>query len=58
MALPGRSPVFYGFHVCVVLGLAAALVHAKFDFPFQTYSVAFTFVAVAAMLTSLSPARR
>ena len=56
--LPGRSPVFYGFHACAILGLAAALMHAKFDFPFQTYSIAFTFVAVAAMLTSISPARR
>jgi hypothetical protein len=58
IGLPGRSPVFYGFHACVMLGLAAALVQAKFDFPFQTYSIAFTFIAVTAMLTSISPARR
>ena len=54
----GRSPVFYAFHSCAALGLGGALLHAKYDFPFQTYSILFTFVAIAALLTSISPARR
>jgi O-antigen ligase len=54
---PGRPPVFYAFQCCLLLGLAGALVHAKFDFPFQTYSVFFTFVVISALLSSISPAR-
>lgn len=54
----GRSPVFYAFHSCAALGLGGALLHAKYDFPFQTYSITFTFVAIAALLTSISPSRR
>ena len=55
---PGRPPVFYAFHCCGLLGLAGALVHAKFDFPFQTYSIFFTFVVISALLSSISPARK
>jgi O-antigen ligase len=54
----GRSPLFYGFHCCAALGLTGALVHAKYDFPFQTYSILFTFVAIAAVLSAISPWRR
>jgi hypothetical protein len=43
------------FAVSAGTGLIGALVHAKFDFPFQTYSIFFTFVIIAGILTS--PAR-
>jgi O-antigen ligase len=36
---------------CCYLSLAGCLIHAKADFPFQTYGVTFTFVAVCALLT-------
>ena len=52
---PGRIGVSRFFSICGVTALAGALVHAKFDFPFQTYSVLFTFIVVAAILTSTSP---
>jgi O-antigen ligase len=57
-ALPGKPAVFYAFSACAGIGLAGALVHAKFDFPFQTYSIFYTFVVIAAILSSVSPARR
>jgi hypothetical protein len=38
--------------LCVVAGLLGALVHAKFDFPFQTYSILFTFVVLCSLLTA------
>lgn len=37
--------------------LGGCLVHARFDFPFQIYSVAFLFVLLAAALTVLTAAR-
>lgn len=36
------------------LALAGCLVHARFDFPFQVYSVAFLFTLLAAVVSSLS----
>ena len=56
--LPGRPRVFYAFSVCIGIGLAGALVHARFDFPFQTYSILYTFVVIAALLSTVSPARK
>ncbi|MGZ8939235.1 MAG: O-antigen ligase family protein [Limisphaerales bacterium] len=53
----GRPPLFYGFPACATLGLAGVLVHAKYDLPFQTYSILFTFVVIAALLSARSPAR-
>jgi len=56
--MPGRTPIPAAFTICAGAGLVATLVHAKFDFPFQTYSVFFTFVVICAILTSASPERR
>ena len=36
---------------CFYLSIAGCLIHAKADFPFQTYGVTFTFVIVCALLT-------
>lgn len=55
----GAGPnILYVFPACAGLALIGALAHAKFDFPFQTYSILFTFVVISALLTSLSPARK
>jgi hypothetical protein len=54
----GRPGAFYGFTVCAGLGIAGLLVHAKFDLPFQTYSIVYTFVVVCAVLSAVSPAKR
>lgn len=40
------------------LALGGCLIHAKFDLPFRVYSVAFLFVLLAAIVSSLSPFRR
>ncbi len=56
--LPGRPTVFYPLSLCAGVGLVGALVHAKFDFPFQTYSIFFTFVVIAALLSTTSPSRK
>ena len=54
---PGRLPTGFFLTGCGLISLVGALVHAKYDFPFQTYSIFFTFVVVAAILTSVSPVR-
>ena len=54
----GRPAVPWIFTALVSLGLLGCLVKAKFDFPMQTYSIFYTFVAIAAILTSVSPARK
>jgi O-antigen ligase len=41
--------------LCLFISLGGCLLHAKADFPFQIYSIVFTFVIVAALLTSLAP---
>lgn len=56
--MPGRPEIPSVFMWCAAGGLVATLVHAGFDFPFQTYSVFYTFVAIASLLSSLSPERR
>lgn len=55
---PGRPALLYVFSASVGLGLVGALAHAKFDFPFQTYSILITFVAICAILTTLTPAKK
>lgn len=57
-ASPGRPRVLYAFSACVGIALTGALIHAKFDFPFQTYSILYTFVVIAALLSTVSPARK
>ncbi len=46
-----RSWAFPVLTFSLFLAIAGCLVHAKRDFPFQTYSVFFTFVTVCALLT-------
>lgn len=53
----GKAPASGGFMFCCGLAFAGLLVHAKFDFPFQTYSIVYTFVVLAAILTTVSPER-
>lgn len=55
IALPGKAPVSPVFVLCCGLGLAGCLGHAKFDFPFQTYSILYTFVMIAGVLTTITP---
>jgi len=55
---PGRpavSPVFTG---SLIISLAGTLLHAKFDFPFQTYSIFFTFVLLSAIAVGGSPVKQ
>jgi O-antigen ligase len=46
-----RDPVFLAL---TTFALAGCLLHARFDFPFQIYSIAFLFVVLAAVLFSSS----
>jgi hypothetical protein len=55
---PGRAPVPEIFTACLLISLGGTLLHAKFDFPFQTYSIFFTFVLISAIAVSSSPIRR
>ena len=57
-AAKGRGPAHYVTSVCLGLSLAGCLAHAKYDFPLQTYSILYTFVMLAAILTTISPERR
>lgn len=50
MATAARRTLPGSFSVCAAAGLAGALVHAKFDFPFQTYSIFFTFVTISSVM--------
>ena len=52
---PGVTPVFTG---CILISLLGTLLHAKFDFPFQTYSIFFTFIVISALAVSGSPVKR
>jgi hypothetical protein len=45
------------FSLLMWLGLGGCTVHARFDFPFQVYSITFLFVTVCAILFSFSPRR-
>lgn len=55
--VPGRTPVSHIFTACTGIALCGALAHAKYDFPFQTYSIAFTFILLCAVATATSPSR-
>jgi len=45
------------FYALTTLSLIGCLMHAKFDFPFQIYSVVFLFLLLAAVQFSLTPHR-
>ena len=42
------------FVILLWLALGGCLVHARFDFPFQVYSIVFTFLMLCAVLSNLS----
>jgi len=56
--LPGGLAGCAPFTVLLWLALGGCLVHARFDFPFQVYSVVFLFMAWCAMLMNLSRSAR
>jgi O-antigen ligase len=43
---------------CIVLSLLGCLLHAKVDFPFQTYGIVFTFLIVSVLLISCTNVHR
>jgi hypothetical protein len=45
------------FSICVAAALIGVLAHARIDFPFQTYSIFFMFVVLAATLVSVPRSR-
>ena len=50
----GGIPVPWFLPSSILVALAGCLVHAKFDFPLQTYSVLFTFILLCGILFCLS----
>jgi hypothetical protein len=52
--LPGGLALCAPFTVMIWLALGGCLVHARFDFPFQVYSVVFLFLIWCAMLVNVS----
>ena len=55
--VPGKIEAPFVLPATVFIGLAGCLVHAKFDFPLQTYSILFTFILLCAILFCLSSRR-
>lgn len=51
---PGGISGRWPFVVLLWLGLAGCLVHARWDFPFQIYSIVFLFLILCAILCTLS----
>ena len=51
---PGGINVPLPFLVFTWLALAGCLAHARYDFPFQMYSILFLFVTLCAMLTAVT----
>jgi len=51
-----RGGIYGGrrFTIMIWLALAGCLVHARFDFPFQIYSILFLFLVICAILSTLS----
>jgi hypothetical protein len=49
----GGWGVHWEFVVLIWLAMASCLAHAKFDFPFQIYSILLLFVLLAAILCSV-----
>jgi O-antigen ligase len=52
--LPGGIQSSWSFPAFCWLSLAGCLLHARFDFPFQIYSIVFLFVLLCAILSTLS----
>jgi hypothetical protein len=52
-----QAPIPRLFFGCSLISLIGTLIKAKFDFPFQTYSIFFTFVLVAAIAVSSASAK-
>lgn len=55
---PGGQRVPWIFAACLWTALAGCLLHARFDFPLQIYSIQFVFVLLCAALFSLSVAEK
>jgi O-antigen ligase len=49
---PGRAPTPRLMFCCLLIALGQTLLKAKFDFPFQTYSIFLTFILVSAITVS------
>lgn len=54
----GGIPVHWGFPVFLWISLGGCLLHARYDFPLQIYSVLFVFVLNCAILSCLSCKRK
>lgn len=52
--LPGEISVGWRFPACIWLALGGCLIHARFDFPFQVYSILHLFLMECAILSVLS----
>lgn len=53
----GGAPVDWKFALFVLAGMGSCLAHARFDFPFQVYSILFYFILLGAIVTSISRPR-
>ena len=52
--LPGGIQSGWRFTLLLWLGMGSTLIHARFDFPFQIYSILFLFLVMCAILFNLS----
>jgi O-antigen ligase len=52
--LPGGIQCGWRFTLLLWLGMGSCFVHARFDFPFQIYSILFLFLVLCAILFNLS----
>jgi O-Antigen ligase len=52
--VPGGLHCGWRFTLLLWLGLGSCLLHARFDFPFQVYSILFLFLVLCAILFNLS----
>ena len=55
--IPGKIETPFVLPATVLIGLAGCLIHAKFDFPLQTYSVLFLFILLCVVIFCLSGRR-